>query len=338
MAFRGDESEIMNLREWDRRARLIRENPTSRRFSASYIGSFREDHHKSSCRTNFNNISSTASSPGYNTLKEEIDPSTYSFTNAIKALQAKTMYNNREWLAQEGFALNSKWNEAEKYICNPLSGEVPMECLSAKTLSARSFRNLSTMSAPLHFPSPLMTSGQNKPNNINPNVRVIHEDLYAPDPILLLARAEKKVVGLKRDVGIQSTTSVDFSSGSPSPAKTPPIMERSLKRHVEADDSPVDFNLKLEGQQEDVTLEEKEKEEEKQYMSKEEGEEEEEDEEDKEVKQEEMSEEDEEEEEKTKKKKKRGTGCFSWVRSRQRQARKSKYIFPVCVPHLVKGC
>ncbi|XP_010453755.1 PREDICTED: myb-like protein P isoform X3 [Camelina sativa] len=337
MAFRGDESEIMNLREWDRRARLIRENPTSRRFSASYIGSFREDHHKSSCRTNFNNISSTASSPGYNTLKEEIDPSTYSFTNAIKALQAKTMYNNREWLAQEGFALNSKWNEAEKYICNPLSGEVPMECLSAKTLSARSFRNLSTMSAPLHFPSPLMTSGQNKPNNINPNVRVIHEDLYAPDPILLLAR-EKKVVGLKRDVGIQSTTSVDFSSGSPSPAKTPPIMERSLKRHVEADDSPVDFNLKLEGQQEDVTLEEKEKEEEKQYMSKEEGEEEEEDEEDKEVKQEEMSEEDEEEEEKTKKKKKRGTGCFSWVRSRQRQARKSKYIFPVCVPHLVKGC
>ncbi|XP_010453756.1 PREDICTED: uncharacterized protein LOC104735627 isoform X4 [Camelina sativa] len=337
MAFRGDESEIMNLREWDRRARLIRENPTSRRFSASYIGSFREDHHKSSCRTNFNNISSTASSPGYNTLKE-IDPSTYSFTNAIKALQAKTMYNNREWLAQEGFALNSKWNEAEKYICNPLSGEVPMECLSAKTLSARSFRNLSTMSAPLHFPSPLMTSGQNKPNNINPNVRVIHEDLYAPDPILLLARAEKKVVGLKRDVGIQSTTSVDFSSGSPSPAKTPPIMERSLKRHVEADDSPVDFNLKLEGQQEDVTLEEKEKEEEKQYMSKEEGEEEEEDEEDKEVKQEEMSEEDEEEEEKTKKKKKRGTGCFSWVRSRQRQARKSKYIFPVCVPHLVKGC
>lgn len=104
----------------------------------------------------------------------------------VAALQAKTMYNSREWLAQEGFALNSKWNEAEKYICNPLSGEVPMECLSAKTLSARSFRNISTMSAPLHFPypNPLMNLGQNKPTN-NPNVRVIHEDLYAPDPVLL---------------------------------------------------------------------------------------------------------------------------------------------------------
>lgn len=43
-------------------------------------------------------------------------------------------------------------------------------------------------------------------------------------------------------------------------------------------------------------------------------------------------------EEGKKKQKRRGSGCFSWVRSRQRQARKSKYIFPVCVPHLVKGC
>lgn len=326
MALRGDEPEFMNLREWDRRARLIRENPTSRRFSASYVGSFREDHHKSSFRTNFNNISSTASSPGY-TLKEEIDPSTYSFTNALKALQAKTMFNNREWLTQEGFALNSKWNEAEKYICNPLSGEVPMECLSSKTLSARSFRNLTTMSAPLHYPNPnpLMNNGQNKPNN-NPNVRVIHEDLYAPDPVLV---REKKVVGMKRDVGIQST-SVDLSSGSPSPAKTPPIMERSLKRQVEANDSPVDFHLKLGGQQEDGKLEEKEEEEKEHELSTEGGEEE------KEEKQE-MSEEEEEKKDK-KKKEKRGSGCFSWVRSRQRQARKSKYIFPICVPHLVKGC
>ena len=70
MALRGDEPEVMNLREWDRRARLIRDKQTSRRFSASYVGSFREDHHhkSSSTRTNFNNISSTASSPGY-TLK-----------------------------------------------------------------------------------------------------------------------------------------------------------------------------------------------------------------------------------------------------------------------------
>lgn len=61
--------------------------------------------------------------------------------------------------------------------------------------------------------------------------------------------AEEKVVGLKRDVGIKSTW-VDSSSGSPSPAETPPIMERSLKRYVEANDSLVDFNLKLEGQPE----------------------------------------------------------------------------------------
>ena len=71
------------------------------------------------------------------------------------ALQAKTVYS-WEHLSPDGLALNSKWNEAEKYICNPLSGEVPLECLSAKTLSARSFRNLAsriTMSAPLIYPT-----------------------------------------------------------------------------------------------------------------------------------------------------------------------------------------
>lgn len=72
------------------------------------------------------------------------------------ALQARVSYNSWECLSPEGFALNSKWNEAEKYICNPLSGEVPMECLSAKTLSGRSFRNSTnriTMSAPLVYSS-----------------------------------------------------------------------------------------------------------------------------------------------------------------------------------------
>ncbi|XP_018445355.2 chromatin modification-related protein EAF7 isoform X2 [Raphanus sativus] len=348
MALPGEEPEFMNLREWDRRARFIRENPTSRRFSASYVGSFREDCHKSSSRTNVNNISSTASSPGY-TLKE-IDPSTYSFTNALKALQAKTMYNKIEWLTQEGFALNSKWNEAEKYICNPLSGEVPMECLSSKTLRARSFRNLTTMSAPLHYPkpNPLTKIDQNKTNNNNHNVRVIHEDLYVLDPVLV--RAEEKVVGLKLDVGIKST-SVDSSSGSPSPAETPPIMERSLKRYAEAYDSPVDFNLNMEGQPEDLKLTEDEKEEEKHEMPKKEEEEEEEEkekqgmskkEEEKQElikgkgeKEQETSEEGEKQMEKNKK---RGSGCFPWMRSRQGQARKSKYIFPICIPHLVKGC
>ncbi|KAE8713338.1 Detected protein of unknown function [Hibiscus syriacus] len=129
---RYDEPEF-SLREWGIKARISRENTASRRYSASYIRSFRED--SRSFRSNIT-ICSTASSPGYS-LKDEIDPSTYSFTTALKALQARTVYNTWECLSPEGFALNSKWNEAEKYICNPLSGEVPMECLSAKTLSGR---------------------------------------------------------------------------------------------------------------------------------------------------------------------------------------------------------
>ena len=71
------------------------------------------------------------------------------------ALQERSGYYNKwECLLPGGFALNPKWNEAEKYICNPLSGEVPMECLSAKTLSGRSLWNLTnriTMSAPLVY-------------------------------------------------------------------------------------------------------------------------------------------------------------------------------------------
>lgn len=64
---RRDESELMNLREWGLKARMIsRENTRSRRFSASNISNLREDAARS-FRSNFT-ISSTASSPGY-TLK-----------------------------------------------------------------------------------------------------------------------------------------------------------------------------------------------------------------------------------------------------------------------------
>ncbi|CAN1241173.1 hypothetical protein LINPERPRIM_LOCUS4847 [Linum perenne] len=131
------------------RPQLSSENTKSRRFSGSYITSFREDATKS-----FTISTSTVSSPGYH-LREEIDPSTYSFTTALKALQTRSgLCKSWECLSPEGFALNSKWNEAEKYICNPLSGEVPMECLSAKTLSGRSFyTNSVTMSAPLVYSS-----------------------------------------------------------------------------------------------------------------------------------------------------------------------------------------
>lgn len=45
-------------------------------------------------------------------------------------------------------------------------------------------------------------------------------------------------MGLKRDVGVQSAPE------NVTPAKTPPIMERSAKRQVEADDSPVELKLK----------------------------------------------------------------------------------------------
>ncbi|KAH6825892.1 mental retardation GTPase activating protein [Perilla frutescens var. hirtella] len=124
-----------NLKEWGVRGRRIsRENTKSRRFSAS---NFREE--ARSFRSNIT-ISSTASSPGY---------------TAVRALQAKTVYR-WEFQSAEGMSLNSKWSEAEKYICNPLSGEVPLECLSAKTLSksGRSFRSCRiTMSAPLIYPS-----------------------------------------------------------------------------------------------------------------------------------------------------------------------------------------
>jgi len=59
---RRDESDF-NLREWSVKARITREsNNNSRRYSGSYMRSFRED--TRSQRSNIT-ISSTASSPGY---------------------------------------------------------------------------------------------------------------------------------------------------------------------------------------------------------------------------------------------------------------------------------
>uniref|UniRef100_A0A5B7AZU2 Uncharacterized protein n=1 Tax=Davidia involucrata TaxID=16924 RepID=A0A5B7AZU2_DAVIN len=239
----GDEPEL-NLREW---ARISCENTNSRRrFSASNI--IRREDTIRSFRSNIT-ISSTASSPGY-ILREEIDPSTYSFTTALKALQARSAYS-WECLSPDGFALNSKWNEAEKYICNPLSGEVPMECLSAKTLSGRSFRNIKsriTMSAPLVYSSHSRVLLHPKPSTIT-----IHED-EVHFPI-----QEKKVWSMStRDVGTQSTPP-DLSSSSPSPAPTPPIEERSIKRgKAEVGDSPISNFPKLMYDEEYVQVEVKE--------------------------------------------------------------------------------
>lgn len=236
---RKQDDRDFNLREWSLKAKIGRENTNSRRFSASYIRSFRED--AKSFRSNIS-ISSTVSSPGY-TLRDEIDPSTYSFTTALKALQAKTIYS-WEYMSPDGLALNSKWNEAEKYICNPLSGEVPLECLSAKTLSGRSFRQLTskiTMSAPLIYPSQYQT----RQFHPKPPIKIVP---HLPPHELEIQIPNKGKGSITRDVGTQSSTPGNYlSSRSPSPARTPSIEERSTKRCV-ADDSPMTTpELKSEG-------------------------------------------------------------------------------------------
>ncbi|KAI3451746.1 hypothetical protein Pfo_008411 [Paulownia fortunei] len=211
---RHDEPDF-NLKEWALKARISRENTNSRRFSASNLKSFRED--ERSFRSNIT-ISSTASSPGY-TVSEEIDPSTYSFTTALKALQAKTVYT-WEYLSPDGLTLNSKWNDAEKYICNPLSGEVPLECLSAKTLSGRSFRSRITMSAPLIYPSHL-------------------HQFQAKSPIIERENEVKITIqegkrSTTRDVGTQSTPA-DLSSSSHSEAEAGDSSASSGKLKLETE-------------------------------------------------------------------------------------------------------
>ncbi|XP_022143452.1 uncharacterized protein LOC111013326 isoform X2 [Momordica charantia] len=218
---RRDEPEF-SLREWAAKAKVGRDTTISRRFSGSYIRSFRED--ARSFRSNITTITSTASSPGY-PFGDEIDPATYSFTNAIKALQARSL-NSWECFSLDGFTLNSKWNEAEKYICNPLSGEVPMECLSAKSLSGRSFRNLTNRIA---ISAPLVYSNHSQQIQTKPcSITQVVQKLPVP---------EKKVDAMTRDVGTQSTPS-KLGSDSPSPASTPPIVERALKRCELEQDSP----------------------------------------------------------------------------------------------------
>ncbi|KAM7520238.1 hypothetical protein LguiB_019200 [Lonicera macranthoides] len=178
-------------RELAIKTRIGRENMNSRRFSASSI---RED--TNSFRSNITISSSTVSSPGYTT----------------RALQAKArLVDNWEI---KGVALNSKWNEAEKYISNPLSGQVPMECLSSKTLSARI-----TMSAPLIYPSrsPLI---QTTPYSIP-----THEDVLC----IPIKVAEKKAENMTRDVGVQST---------PAELTSPPMEQDSIKCSAKKSDSP----------------------------------------------------------------------------------------------------
>ncbi|XP_075474145.1 uncharacterized protein LOC142505172 isoform X2 [Primulina tabacum] len=211
---RHDEVDF-DLKEWGLKRRISRENTKSRRFSASNLTSFRED--ATSFRSNIT-ISSTTSSPGY-TPREEIDPSTYSFTTALKALQAKTIYTWEYLSPGEGYTLNSKWSEAEKYISNPLSGRVPLECLSAKTLSGRSFRSLTsriTMSAPLIYPS----MNLQQPHCSNSIEKEQEKKISVQERLKTITT---------RDIGTQSTL-VGLRSRSPSPIPTPSIEERSIKK------------------------------------------------------------------------------------------------------------
>ncbi|KAF9618260.1 hypothetical protein IFM89_000895 [Coptis chinensis] len=202
-----------NVREWGLKARISRENTKSRRFSASHLTSFREE--TRSFRSNVS-FSSTASSPGYMTFGDEIDPSTYSFTKALRALQVRSGYG-WECLSPDRFALNSKWNEAEKYICNPLSGEVPLECLSAKTLSGRFMSLPTTLSRTVTMSGPLLHSSHAR-SIVPTKASNTHEDEIHEFLI------QEKIERTTRDVGTQSTP-----PSSPNSASTPSVSEISFK-------------------------------------------------------------------------------------------------------------
>ncbi|KAL6010793.1 hypothetical protein ACLOJK_001235 [Asimina triloba] len=233
------------------KACLTREKTNSRRFSASNLTSYREE--ARSFRYQHNIVSSTASSPGY-TSRDSFDPSTYSFTAAIKALQARS---GSGWECLSGNHLHSKWNEAERYICNPLSGQVPLECLSAKTLSGRSFATTipsTTKSAPLLF---------SRSRLVQARTTITHEEDEDDDgdernsstPVglavvgLVVAGKEQPVetIGrngqMTRDVGTQSSPPY-LSSSNASPGLAPPIKEIPLTSCELGGGEPLSFHLK----------------------------------------------------------------------------------------------
>ncbi|KAF3788962.1 hypothetical protein EJ110_NYTH19891 [Nymphaea thermarum] len=126
--------------------------------------------------------------------------------------------------------LNSKWDEAEKYISNPLSGEVPIQCLSscvtAETLTERahdrprsSVRSISK-SAPLPTPTsyervephPVLTISEIKRVTFSGNAEV--------------GQLKRRNGSWMRDVGTQITP-LDCSSSSPSITSAPLEDERS---------------------------------------------------------------------------------------------------------------
>nr|CAN74161.1 hypothetical protein VITISV_015599 [Vitis vinifera] len=184
---RGDIEPEFNLREWARKARISRENTTSRRFSASNIR--RED--TRSFRSNIT-ISSTASSPGY-------------------TLRGTSIF----------------------LISTPLAHLCFGALLLIETLSNQMRSTLQ------HTHSPVLSKSS---------------FLCWLEAYYLSYITEKKMEGMTRDVGTQSTppdrTPPDRSSSSPSPTSTPSIIERSLQRcRAEGGESP-NSNAKLKSEEE----------------------------------------------------------------------------------------
>lgn len=73
------------------------------------------------------------------------------------------------------------------------------------------------------------------------------------EQVFLVQVVEKKVEGMTKDVGTQSTPP-DRSSASPSPASTPPIKERSLKACGKEETASPNSNSKPKNKSEDARV------------------------------------------------------------------------------------
>ncbi|CAN6451913.1 unnamed protein product [Victoria cruziana] len=117
--------------------------------------------------------------------------------------------------------LNSKWDEAEKYISNPLSGEVPIQCLSSCVTaeterahrphsSARSISKSAPLPTPTSYerlqPHPVLTISEIKEFTFSGNAEV--------------GQLKRRNGSWMRDVGTQ-VTPLDCSSSSPSTTSAP---------------------------------------------------------------------------------------------------------------------
>ncbi|KAG9140398.1 hypothetical protein Leryth_018526 [Lithospermum erythrorhizon] len=207
---RQDEPEF-DMNEWYRIRRENTRRGNSRRYSASFVGTFREDEEvvNKSFTPNFP-ISSTTSSPGY----------------TMRALKAKNIYSWEPMSPEGRLALNSKWSEAERFICNPVSGEVPLECLSADSLRRLSGRSVHQFSSTVSISAPDLHPLPPCHLKLKPSI-TLHEDE------LKFHTREEKIDSMKRDAGTEIPPLDNMESSNPSPV-TPSIKERAIN-HSGAD-------------------------------------------------------------------------------------------------------